>query len=211
CSLELVEDRESPTITAPAAVTAHTDAGQCTASGVSLGTPSISDNCPGATVGNDAPASFAKGSTTVTWTVTDASGNTATASQVVTVEDHENPTITAPAAVVAHTDAGQCTATGVSLGLPTTSDNCPGASYSNDAPASFAKGSTTVTWTVTDASGNTATASQLVTVEDHENPTITAPEAVVAHTAAGQCAATGVSLGLPTISDNCPGASYSND
>src|SRR5207249_7086264 len=120
--------RESPTITAPAAVTAHTDAGQCTASGVSLGTPSISDNCPGATVSNDAPASFAKGATTVTWTVTDASGNTATASQVVTVEDRESPTITAPAAVAARTGDGQCAASAVSLGLPSIADNCPGAS-----------------------------------------------------------------------------------
>src|SRR3989454_12323676 len=107
---------------------------------------------------SDAPASFPKGGTTVTWTVTDASGNTATASQLVTVEDPETPTITAPAAVTVSTDLGQCAASAVTLGLPSIPDNCPGASYSNDAPASFAKGTTTVTWTVTDASGNTATA-----------------------------------------------------
>src|SRR5260221_5759195 len=171
----------------------------------------INDNCPGATFSNDAPATFAKGNTTVTWTVTDASGNTATTTQLVTVEDHENPTITAPAAVVANTDAGLCAASGVTLGLPTINDNCPGATYSNDAPATLAKGNTTVTWTVTDASGNTATATQLVTVEDHENPTITAPVAVVVNTDAGLCSASGVSLGVPSISDNCPGATYSND
>src|SRR5207249_9015014 len=65
-----------------------------------------------------------------------------------------------PAAVTVNTDAGQCSATGVSLGVPAIADNCPGASYSSDAPASYPKGNTTVTWTVTDASGNTATASQ---------------------------------------------------
>src|SRR3989442_10993175 len=46
---------------------------------------------------SDAPAQFQKGDTTVTWTVSDSSGNTATATQIVTVKDHENPTISAPA------------------------------------------------------------------------------------------------------------------
>src|SRR5439155_833098 len=187
------------------------DAGQCSATGVALGTPTFADNCPGSTFSNDAPSSFPKGNTTVTWTVTDASGNTATASQLVTVEDHENPTITAPAAVTVNTDAGQCAATGVALGTPTVADNCPGSSYINDAPLSYPKGNTTVTWTVTDASGNTATASQVVTVEDHENPTITAPAAVTVNTDAGQCSATGVALGTPTFADNCPGSTVSND
>src|SRR6188768_2875683 len=80
-------------------------------------------NCSGATVGNNAPAIFPKGVTTVTWTVTDASGNTGTAAQTVTVEDHQNPTISAPGTVVVNTDADQCTASSVALGTPTFSDN----------------------------------------------------------------------------------------
>ena len=105
---------------------------------MALGTPSFGDNCPGATVSNNAPPSFPKGNTTVTWTVTDASGNTATASQTVMVEDHEKPQIEAPAAVVVSTDAGQCAAGSVALGTPSVSDNCPAVTYSNDAPSSFA-------------------------------------------------------------------------
>ncbi|MCK7539566.1 MAG: hypothetical protein MZV63_56000 [Marinilabiliales bacterium] len=42
-------------------------------------------------------------------------------------------------------------ATGVALGTPTTGDNCPGETASNNAPAQFPKGTTTVIWTVTDA------------------------------------------------------------
>jgi hypothetical protein len=57
--------------------------------------------------------------TTVTWTVTDNSGNTATCTQNVTVTDNVNPTISCPAAVAATTNSG-CTATGVAL------DSCDG-------------------------------------------------------------------------------------
>src|SRR4029434_8112611 len=66
-----VTDHEAPTIVCPAALTGvHTDAGQCYATGVNLGTPTgLSDNCTlvaNLTVGNDAPAQFPKGLTIVT-------------------------------------------------------------------------------------------------------------------------------------------------
>jgi subtilisin-like proprotein convertase family protein len=202
-----VHDTQNPTITAPAALAdVHTDAGKCYATGVALGTPITGDNCGVANVSNDAPAQFPKGTTTVTWTVMDTSGNTETATQLVTVKDHEIPTITAPAALAdVHTDAGQCYASNVSLGSPTTGDNCGVASVVNDAPAHFNKGTTTVTWTVTDSSGNTATATQLVTVSDHENPTITCPGNMVVSTDLGQC--TAVVTYSVSSSDNCPGQS----
>ncbi|NHM05593.1 HYR domain-containing protein, partial [Flavobacterium celericrescens] len=59
-----------------------------------------------------------------------------------------------------------CYAINVALGTPVTADNCSVVSVTNDAPASFSIGSTTVTWTIVDGSGNTATATQVVTVED---------------------------------------------
>jgi len=54
-------------------------------SGVSLGTPATGDNCGVASVTNNAPTTFPLGNTTVTWTVTDVSGNTNTAAQIVVV------------------------------------------------------------------------------------------------------------------------------
>ncbi|WP_220763206.1 HYR domain-containing protein, partial [Flavobacterium sp. UMI-01] len=105
----------------------------CTATGVSLGTPTTADNCGVISVTNNAPSVFPLGNTTVTWTVTDAAGNSATATQTVTVTDNVNPTITAPANVSATTNSG-CTATGVSLGTPTTADNCGVISVTNNAP-----------------------------------------------------------------------------
>src|SRR5206468_2131466 len=137
------------------------------------------------------------GDTRVTWTVSDCPCTTAFRSQIVTVKDHENPTISAPANLTdVATDAGKCYATGVALGSPVTGDNCAVANVSNDAPAQFQKGDTTVTWTVSDSSGNTATATQIVTVKDHENPTISAPANLTdVATDAGKCYATGVALG----------------
>ena len=198
-----VVDDLLPTISAPATVSVSMDAGQCTASGVALGTAVVADNCS-ATVVSNAPATFAKGNTTVTWTATDASGNVATATQTVTVNDTELPTISAPAAVTASTNAGQCLATGVTLGNALAGDNCTGVVVSNNAPTTFAKGATTVTWTATDASGNTATAMQTVTVNDTEKPVLTTLANIVASAPASQCGAV-VSF-APTATDNCAGA-----
>ncbi|MBF4519578.1 HYR domain-containing protein, partial [Flavobacterium sp. ANB] len=98
------------------------------------------------------------------WTVTDNSGNTQTCTQTVTVTDTQKPTITCPANVTKAADASSCTATGVVLGTPTTADNCGVASVTNNAPTTFHIGVTTVTWTVTDNSGNTQTCTQTVKI-----------------------------------------------
>ena len=122
---------------------------------------------------------FPLGDTVVTWTVTDGTGNTATATQTVTVVDDIDPTITAPADVTVSVDAASCEATGVALGTPTTDDNCSVASTTSDAPAVFPLGDTVVTWTVTDGTGNTATATQTVTVVDDIDPLAVAQDITV--------------------------------
>ena len=136
---------------------------------------------------------FNIGTTTVTWTATDAAGNTATCTQTVTVTDAEKPMITCPANVSVTADAGLCTATAVALGTATATDNCStGAALviTNDAPPTFYIGTTTVTWTATDAAGNTQTCTQIVTVSDTEKPTITCPANVSVAADAGLCTAT---------------------
>ncbi|MFV5686975.1 HYR domain-containing protein, partial [Flavobacterium sp. GB2R13] len=139
---------------------------------VVLGTPVTADNCHVASVTNDAPSAFPIGITTVTWTVTDNAGNSAVATQTVTVSDNMNPTITAPTATTGTTNVA-CTSTNVALGTPVTADNCHVASVTNDAPSAFPIGITTVTWTVTDDAGNSAAATQTVTVSDTQKPILT--------------------------------------
>jgi hypothetical protein len=95
-----------------------------------------------------------------TFTATDANGCSATTIGVVNnIPDSTPPTITAAADTIE-----VCSGTGVNLGTPATADNCSVASVTNNAPTTFPVGATTVTWIVTDASGNTATAAQTVIV-----------------------------------------------
>ncbi|HEX6916287.1 MAG TPA: HYR domain-containing protein [Chitinophagaceae bacterium] len=114
---------------------------------------------------------FPVGTTAVTYKATDAGGNTTTCSFTVTVTDNQNPTITAPANINATTNTG-CSATGLNLGVPVTGDNCGVASVSNNAPAVFPLGNTTVTWTVTDIHGRSSSATQTVTVADNQPPVL---------------------------------------
>ncbi|SHG36208.1 Por secretion system C-terminal sorting domain-containing protein [Flavobacterium granuli] len=212
------KDLTAPVLTVGANQTANTNAGLCTAS-IAVTNATFSDNCSGATIsyslsgattktttaGQVGTYIFNRGTTAILYTVTDAAGTTTIGTKTITVTDNIKPTITAPPAITTTTNTA-CTATGVVLGSPTTADNCAVASVTNNHPStSYPLGNTTVIWTVTDTSGNTATANQIVSVTDNLPPTITCPGNKTANTSAngtGDCSTT-VTLGTPTTSDNC--------
>ncbi|MFZ2287456.1 MAG: HYR domain-containing protein, partial [Bacteroidales bacterium] len=133
----------------------------------------------------------------------------------VFIGDNINPTITCPANIInVPANAGQCYATGVALGTPTSADNCGVASVTNNAPVQFPVGTTTVIWTVTDVNGRTATCNQTVTVVDTQDPTITCAVPAASYAAdAGQCYYTVVGTALdPTATgDNCAVQSVVNN
>ncbi|OXA78391.1 Por secretion system C-terminal sorting domain-containing protein [Flavobacterium aquidurense] len=140
---------------------------------------------------------FNKGVTTVTCTATDACGSSST-SYTVTVTDIEKPVFTAPTPITVSNDKNQCGAA-VVLPQPIVIDNCAVASITNNAPALFPNGTTTVTWTATDENGNTATTPQTVTVTDTETPTINSTASVIlCYEASGN-----YTIPLATATDNC--------
>jgi hypothetical protein len=214
-----------PTIAAPAAVTIYTGAG-ATSCGVTvadldatLGTATASDNCALDTVtrsGVPAGNTFPVGTTTITYTATDRSGNTATDTQDVTVIDNTEPVVTPPANVTAYTGPGATSCGTVvddaTLGAATATDNCPGigAIQRTGVPAgnNFPVGTTTITYSVTDANGNSDSATQTVTVIDNTVPVITPPANVTAYTGAGATSCGTVvddaAIGTPSATDNCP-------
>ncbi|MEM7104163.1 MAG: HYR domain-containing protein [Bacteroidota bacterium] len=146
---------------------------------VSYTPPQGVDNCPGATTalsgGLGSGATFPVGTTTETYTVTDAAGNTAQCSFAVTVNDTEDPTINCPADITVNNDPGNCSAV-ITYSLTNINDNCPGftVAQTSGLPNGLAHpvGTTTNAFTITDASGNTANCSFNVTVNDTEAPVI---------------------------------------
>jgi hypothetical protein len=202
-----VVDASAPDIICPASLMVESNAG-CVWVG-NLGAPTVtdSDSAPeDIVVMNNAPPSFALGTTVVTWTATDGSGNTTNCSQNVTITDETPPAITAPATVTLSAGSSGCTFSGGegALGDAEASDNCPaGLAVSRDAPTPFPVGMTTVTWTATDVAGNTASATQLVTVLDDAPPALTCPASITRAANQGSRFVPTDGIGNPVASDNC--------
>lgn len=192
-----VADAESPVITnVPANTTVGNDSGMCTAA-LSWTPPTALDNCSATITSNfNSGDAFPVGTTTVTYTAIDSSGNSDTASFNVTVTDTQAPIAQCPANITVSADSGMCSASNVNLGSITVMDNCS-TTVTDDAPVLFPVGMTTVTYTVTDAGNNTVTCTQVVTVTDNEAPVLTpCPQDVMICPGVVQFIA-------PTATDNC--------
>ncbi len=142
------------------------------------GMPTATDNCD-----NDVMISMSETSApgdcedamsiTRVWTATDHCGNTATASQVIAIDDTTPPEI----ANVPDDVTIECSDPPVVM-LPTATDNCDTdvviteMQMGDGGPCT---GSTVITrvFTATDNCGNTSTATQQVTLNDEEPPTLT--------------------------------------
>ena len=202
-----VEDNTAPSITCPANIVASNDLDSCNAV-IAWADPVVSDNCPGTTF----TATIASGSTfavgpgtTVTYTATDASGNTSTCSFTVTVNDDQAPVITCPSNITVSNDTDSCGAV-VIWSLPTFSDNC-GVTTVDSTHASgglFPVGTTIVTYTANDAAGNSTDCSFNVAVNDSQAPVIAGcPGDMTVSNDLDSCNAV-VSWAAPTATDNCP-------
>jgi hypothetical protein len=182
CSFTVtVTDNENPVISCPANIAVNVGAGICGAI-VNYTAPVGTDNCAGAatvqTAGLPSGSTFPVGVTTNTFEVTDAAGNKASCSFTVTVTDNILPTITCFGNISEFTAAGNCGAV-VYYTAPVGTDNCAGANTVRTTGLAsgsvFPLGTTTNTFQVTDASGNTASCSFNVTITDNKNPVLTIP------------------------------------
>lgn len=235
-------DSALPTVSCPANQVVAANSLTCTTNVAGI-TPLSGDNCSvpkitwtksGATVAASpltginfaSGTSFNLGVTTVTYTVSDPSNNTATCSFTVTVNDQTPPLITCPANVVANTSlngTGNC-ATTIATQTPTYSDNCTAPSLSwtvsgvttamgvgSLSGVSFNKGVSTIAFQATDNVMQTATCSFTVTVSDNELPVITSvPTSNSIGTSTGGVTPMDLCDGErmythPAVNDNCPG------
>jgi HYR domain len=117
------------------------------------------------------------GSHAVNLTATDPNGSSSSCQAVVTVVDQTPPTVSCPGDKAAANDAGLCSAT-VDPGLPAATDACSAASVvgvrsdGQSLTGPYPVGTTMITWTAMDSSGNQASCAQRVAVADLQAPVI---------------------------------------
>ena len=195
----IVSDTTSPGIIAPSDIVTKTLNGLCFTS-VDLGTPSITDDCNlagyvGSISGYSGVLSnyeYPIGVTTVTWTVSDTAGNTSSTIQLVTVTHEQVPIIT-----VSETTLMISTCNAI-LSDPVVASCSSSYTISrNPSITQFNTGITTITWTVTDTFGNTATATQFINYISPV-PGITLPANIEVNASPGSCGISNLDLSLGT-------------
>ncbi len=171
CVTELiVEDTLAPELTCPADAVAFTAPSACGAS-VEFEDAIVGDRCAPDTLldYHDAPQAFPVGTTVVTWTAVDASGNADQCTFEVTVEDNEAGEIACVDQVTRETDPDACSWTGAVAAV--TRDNCD-KDGGTKVEGTFEVGASMATFEYEDAAGNLATCDTEIRVIDKTPPVV---------------------------------------
>jgi len=212
-----IEDNIDPIITCSGTVTLAMDAVCSYDSSVGVtGAATATDNCdsdPVISFMDDLSGLSSCAGTGViirTFTSMDACGNVSSCTQNINVNDDTVPQITCPDDVTLAMDDACGYGLGKNLGAVFTLDNCPGftVTHSDDLSGltgcSFS-GLIIRTHTITDACGNTASCSQMITGEDQTPPTFICPSTITINLDAS-CMYDLSGIPIPVVSDNCVGA-----
>ena len=211
-------DTQDPIVTCPAAINVAVNGScQAIADDYTKNILTLSDNCTDSALivlTQNIPESSVipvvpGGSTTVTVTATDESGNTDQCIITLNIIDADNPVITVCPPNTNLAVNSSCSAVlGNYVGLLTATDNCgsPLTITQSPAPGLVINGAgvtTNVTMTVEDAFGNTDQCSFDVNTIDNTLPTITCPGTQTLNANASCQAALLDYTGLAVYSDNC--------
>ncbi len=162
-TVTLFADDVNPVITLPGDKTFEATSQLTPISASQIGQATATDNRDAEPdITNNAPSTFPLGTTLVTWTATDDSGNQSSAVQRITIRDTTAPIISSLSNI---TIEAMSDFTVLTLSNPTVTDIFP-TTITHDAPMQFPLGTTTVTWTAVDTSGNPASTSQDIIIAD---------------------------------------------
>jgi hypothetical protein len=208
-------------ITVPSGITFETSedgtTGDCIyKAGTELDPTDILDNCTSPTLVNNingtntlAGVDFSVGTTSVTWTLTDAAGNSTSCTYDVEIIDDEVPIALCQDLTVYLDASGNAsiTASDVDNG---SSDNCgiDSLSISQNSFSCANIGGNTVELTVTDINGNTANCNATITVIDTINPVASCRDITVTLDSTGNATITPSDI-VNGSTDNCGIASLS--
>ncbi len=169
-----LQDTTDPEITCPDDIVVSTDEDACGAI-VNYAEPVGTDNNPGAVTtsisGSISGDMFPLGTTTVTYQVVDAAGNSAQCSFTITVNDDQAPEITCPPNIsVVSLDGSPISIE--DIGMATATDNCSAVlpissvvlGSTDPIPTFFPVGTTVIQWSTVDEAGNPAFCNQSITV-----------------------------------------------
>ena len=211
-NVEATTDTEAPVFSCPGDMEFSNDSGECGAE-VTFLTPKATDNSGAepTVVQTDGSASgsfFPLGPTKVTYTATDASGNSSECSFTITVVDDEKPeNVTCPPNLSYEVSYGE-TGKIVDFEQPKAFDYCSEVEINQTgglpSGSEFPLGPTTNTFILSDATGNSITCEFTVTItelSDIEKPVINCPTAIVVSADPGACGAE-VEYEIPTATDN---------
>jgi hypothetical protein len=207
-TVNAADDNEAPSISCPQDITVDESSSSANSALVTYSV-TATDNSGSPTVLCDPPSgsSFAVGTHPVNCTATDASGNTASCTFNVTVNQvgcdlDANSAPPTPNVATLPTITTACTVTLLAANDPTATDACGGtiSGETADERTYDTPGTYTVNWTYTDSAGHTATQTQTVIVQPDNSPPV--PNAATLPTVTGECS---VTLTPPTANDNCDG------
>jgi len=174
CSQKItVLDTIQPVLVCADTLKVNVDSGLCTASGVILSIPTITDNCTLVDTSNNELATYPLGITEVTWTAEDNSGNSNTCIQVVEVTDNIAPIITCPSDTILNCNE---IISPNQLGFASTMDNC-GIAITSFADSTYDQTCSSSykiqrIWTTIDNSGLSSSCIQTINIIDTIPPVI---------------------------------------
>jgi large repetitive protein len=177
-----VQDQTAPTVTVPASFTREATSTSGASVTFSVSASDAIDTSPDISCNPASGSVFPIGTTQVSCTATDASGNTSAPKTFeVTVRDSTAPTLSVPGLTTAEATSGSGAVVAFSATATDALDASPTVSCSPGSGATFALGNTTVSCTASDHSGNTSASKTFtVKVQDTTAPTVSVPGPITA-------------------------------